>query len=231
MRRQVTMMRFGIWHVWAARVVQGQLRGSSARKSPHQDTKGCAGVPWTAEPRVLCYRGRVARGARQLARRPVRSAPAWPSFTPRRRILTALPSSRQTLLFSATMTQSLIALQKAALADAHVFQVSLRQGPARQELSAAVTGSHVGGHLRAGAVRSCVPCMAHGLGPCVRVPAASLPQAYEGLKTASKLKEEYLFLPAKVGHVRACVAAASPSPGRVSSARQSVPTPLEIGGP
>ncbi len=36
------------------------------------------------------------------------------------------PSKRQTLLFSATMTKSLIALQKAAMTDAHVFQVGGR---------------------------------------------------------------------------------------------------------
>ncbi|KAG2451318.1 hypothetical protein HYH02_003923 [Chlamydomonas schloesseri] len=64
-----------------------------------------------------------------------------------RRILLALPAERQTLLFSATMTKSLIALQRQSLADAHVFQ------------------------------------------------------AYEGLRTADKLKEEYLFLPAKVKEV------------------------------
>ncbi len=39
------------------------------------------------------------------------------------RILSCLPAERQTLLFSATMTKSLIALQKASLSDAHVFQV------------------------------------------------------------------------------------------------------------
>ncbi|GIL92704.1 hypothetical protein Vretifemale_20211 [Volvox reticuliferus] len=64
-----------------------------------------------------------------------------------RRILSCLPEDRQTLLFSATMTRSLIALQKASLQDAHVFQ------------------------------------------------------AYEGLRTADRLREEYLFLPAKVKEV------------------------------
>lgn len=33
------------------------------------------------------------------------------------------PSERQTLLFSATLTQSLVKLQQAAMEDAHVFQV------------------------------------------------------------------------------------------------------------
>lgn len=48
-----------------------------------------------------------------------------PLLSPPRRILAVLPhpSKRQTLLFSATMTKSLIALQKAAMTDAHVFQV------------------------------------------------------------------------------------------------------------
>ncbi|GLC70576.1 hypothetical protein PLESTF_001010400 [Pleodorina starrii] len=64
-----------------------------------------------------------------------------------RGILSHLPEARQTLLFSATMTRSLIALQKASLEDAHVFQ------------------------------------------------------AYEGLRTADKLREEYLFLPSKVKEV------------------------------
>ncbi|GIL57572.1 hypothetical protein Vafri_12776 [Volvox africanus] len=64
-----------------------------------------------------------------------------------RGILSCLPEDRQTLLFSATMTRSLIALQKAALQDAHVFQ------------------------------------------------------AYEGLRTADRLREEYFFLPAKVKEV------------------------------
>ncbi|GFR48805.1 hypothetical protein Agub_g10756, partial [Astrephomene gubernaculifera] len=64
-----------------------------------------------------------------------------------RRILSCLPQQRQTLLFSATMTKSLIALQKASLADAHIFK------------------------------------------------------AYEGLRTADKLREEYLFLPSKVKEV------------------------------
>ncbi|KXZ41148.1 hypothetical protein GPECTOR_722g879 [Gonium pectorale] len=64
-----------------------------------------------------------------------------------RRILSCLPAERQTLLFSATMTKSLIALQKASLSDAHVFQ------------------------------------------------------AYEGLRTAERLREEYVFLPSKVKEV------------------------------
>lgn len=43
-----------------------------------------------------------------------------------RTILSALPpSGRQTLLFSATMTKSLIKLQKAALTDAYIFKVGL----------------------------------------------------------------------------------------------------------
>lgn len=67
-----------------------------------------------------------------------------------RTILSALPpgEERQTLLFSATMTQNLIKLQQNALGDdAHLFQ------------------------------------------------------AYEGLQTADKLKEQYLFIPAKVKEV------------------------------
>lgn len=61
--------------------------------------------------------------------------------------LSLLPAQRQTLLFSATMTKSLIALQKSLLSDAFHFQ------------------------------------------------------AYDGLQTAKQLKEQYLFLPAKVKEV------------------------------
>mmetsp|Transcript_35531 Transcript_35531/g.78825 ORF Transcript_35531/g.78825 Transcript_35531/m.78825 type:complete len:487 (-) Transcript_35531:822-2282(-) len=65
-----------------------------------------------------------------------------------RTVLATLPEdNRQTLLFSATMTKSLIKLQKAALKDAFVFQ------------------------------------------------------AYDGLKTADKLKEQYVFIPSKVKEV------------------------------
>lgn len=47
------------------------------------------------------------------------------SFEPDlRAILTKLPAKRQTLLFSATMTKNLVALQKAVLPDAYDFQVS-----------------------------------------------------------------------------------------------------------
>ena len=42
-----------------------------------------------------------------------------------RAILTQLPARRQTLLFSATMTKNLVALQKAVLHDAFHFQVTL----------------------------------------------------------------------------------------------------------
>lgn len=46
------------------------------------------------------------------------------SFEPDlRAILTKLPAKRQTLLFSATMTKNLVALQKAVLRDAYHFQV------------------------------------------------------------------------------------------------------------
>lgn len=46
------------------------------------------------------------------------------SFEPDlRAILTKLPAKRQTLLFSATMTKNLVALQKAVLPDAYHFQV------------------------------------------------------------------------------------------------------------
>ena len=46
------------------------------------------------------------------------------SFEPDlRAILTKLPAKRQTLLFSATMTKNLVALQKAVLHDAYHFQV------------------------------------------------------------------------------------------------------------
>lgn len=49
-----------------------------------------------------------------------------PSFEPDlRAILTKLPATRQTLLFSATMTQNLVALQKAVLQDAYHFQVCM----------------------------------------------------------------------------------------------------------
>ena len=68
-----------------------------------------------------------------------------------RPILSALPDAtsggRQTLLFSATMTKSLIKLQSASMKDAFVHT------------------------------------------------------AYEGLKTAERLKEQYLFIPAKVKEV------------------------------
>lgn len=69
-----------------------------------------------------------------------------PSFADElRTVLSALPQQgRQTLLFSATMTKSLIKLQSAALKDAFVHR------------------------------------------------------AYDGLRTADKLKEEYVFMPAKV---------------------------------
>ncbi|GAX86279.1 hypothetical protein CEUSTIGMA_g13691.t1 [Chlamydomonas eustigma] len=60
---------------------------------------------------------------------------------------TASTSVRQTLLFSATMTKSLIKLQSASMKDAFVYQ------------------------------------------------------AYEGLRTADRLKEEYIFIPAKVKEV------------------------------
>ena len=47
-----------------------------------------------------------------------------PSFEPElRAILSALPAARQTLLFSATMTRSLVALQSASFADAFYFEV------------------------------------------------------------------------------------------------------------
>lgn len=64
------------------------------------------------------------------------------------RVLGPLPADRQTLLFSATMTRTLVALQSALLRDAYHFQ------------------------------------------------------AYEGLQTAAKLREEYLLVPAKVGLAR-----------------------------
>ena len=48
------------------------------------------------------------------------------SFQPDlRAILTKLPAKRQTLLFSATMTKNLVALQKAVLPDAYHFQVNI----------------------------------------------------------------------------------------------------------
>ncbi|GAB4820782.1 hypothetical protein N2152v2_007828 [Parachlorella kessleri] len=62
-------------------------------------------------------------------------------------VLGTLPGERQTLLFSATMTKALVALQKTLLEDAFHFQ------------------------------------------------------AYEGLQTAKRLREQYLFLPAKVKEV------------------------------
>ncbi|KAL4421690.1 hypothetical protein ABPG77_010634 [Micractinium sp. CCAP 211/92] len=62
-------------------------------------------------------------------------------------VLGALPEERQTLLFSATMTKTLVELQKELLRDAYHFQ------------------------------------------------------AYEGLQTAKKLRQEYLFIPAKVKEV------------------------------
>lgn len=46
-------------------------------------------------------------------------------------ILTQLPAKRQTLLFSATMTKNLVALQKAALRDAFHFQVSRRRAASK----------------------------------------------------------------------------------------------------
>lgn len=62
-------------------------------------------------------------------------------------VLAALPAHRQTLLFSATMTKTLVELQKQLLQDAYHFQ------------------------------------------------------AYEGLQTVQKLKQEYLFIPSKVKEV------------------------------
>lgn len=62
-------------------------------------------------------------------------------------VLGTLPEERQTLLFSATMTKTLVELQKELLQDAYHFQ------------------------------------------------------AYEGLQTAKKLRQEYLFIPAKVKEV------------------------------
>jgi hypothetical protein len=49
-----------------------------------------------------------------------------PSFEADLRVLLPLlpdPAKRQSLLFSATLTPSLVKLQQASLADAHVFQV------------------------------------------------------------------------------------------------------------
>lgn len=40
-------------------------------------------------------------------------------------ILAALPEAKQTLLFTATMTKSLVRLQQAALKDAFTFQVCI----------------------------------------------------------------------------------------------------------
>ena len=46
-----------------------------------------------------------------------------PTFeTELRCIAACLPSERQTLLFSATMTRSLVSLQSSALSDAHCYQ-------------------------------------------------------------------------------------------------------------
>ena len=55
-----------------------------------------------------------------------------PSFeSDLRGILSALPAARQTLLFSATMTRSLVALQSATFADAFHFEVPLPQCKSR----------------------------------------------------------------------------------------------------
>lgn len=40
-----------------------------------------------------------------------------------RHILSQIPTERQTLLFSATMTENLINLQKKVLKDAYIYQV------------------------------------------------------------------------------------------------------------
>ncbi|CAD7698085.1 unnamed protein product [Ostreobium quekettii] len=64
-----------------------------------------------------------------------------------RDVLAVLPTDRQTLLFSATMSTALIRLQKAALKDAYIYE------------------------------------------------------AYEGLKTVDSLKQQYVFVPAKVKDV------------------------------
>jgi ATP-dependent RNA helicase DDX49/DBP8 len=51
-----------------------------------------------------------------------------PSFESDLRVLLPLlpePIQRQSLLFSATLTPSLVKLQQASLADAHVFQVRI----------------------------------------------------------------------------------------------------------
>ena len=52
-------------------------------------------------------------------------------------IASALPTKRQTLLFSATMTKSLVTMQKAVLKDAFYFQVGyqLKGNPIQSNIS------------------------------------------------------------------------------------------------
>lgn len=51
-----------------------------------------------------------------------------PTFESELRVVAAvLPQERQTLLFSATMTQSLVAMQSSVLRNAHCFQVQTQR--------------------------------------------------------------------------------------------------------
>ncbi len=135
-----------------------------------------------------------------------------PSFESELRIIAgALPAQRQTLLFSATLTRSLAMLQASSLRDAHIFQVGDSQLPllqhsgsrlhtaACQALALKQLYLNIAGCLgmnktsilrilRAPRGRSCAGLMVCGI--CA--------QAYEGLETAKTLREEYVFIPAKV---------------------------------
>lgn len=89
------------------------------------------------------------------------------TFAPQlRSVLSMLPTKRQTLLFSATMTQNLLRLQKACVHWLMVLVISF-------------------GHTHTQAA----------------LKDAFVFEAYSGLTTAANLKQQYVFVPAKVKEV------------------------------
>ena len=92
-------------------------------------------------------------------------------------IARALPPARQTLLFSATLTPSLVTMRGDVMRGAFTFEV---RGERKGERAAA----------RRGAARRCA---AH--------PRPPPPQAYTGLRTVDNLDEAYALIPAKVKDV------------------------------
>lgn len=110
-------------------------------------------------------------------------------------VLGALPAQRQTLLFSATMTQTLEELQGQLLQDAYHFQVG---GCCRRGDSVRARVRGLPGWTGEAARRQLPLILPPARIEALRVPWLRL-QAYEGLQTAKKLRQEYLFIPAKVG--------------------------------